>query len=447
MKQSGNVNGNDRFYFAGEVKFSSCEEGWLVISVHSGNWIVIRTELQKRILEKFIEGHTVGEIIPLITNADEMNQLKALLGAIFARQFASTTEVPEIHYLEGYKMLNCYLTNACNLRCEHCFMHAGRKLQGELTTNEWKKVLKEFHDEGGECVTFSGGEPLMRTDFDEIVKYSAQLGLSVTILSNGILWTKGKIELLAPYIKEIQISLDGVDEQSNAMVRGNGYFNKTLDSVILFANQGVRTSVATTFTFQNLQENTKELYRQMVNRIKERCNNPVFFKLSKKILRGRQTDYTEIENKEYFNRIVEIENNLDPHAKYNNFMEGHTENLVEKNCGFGGISVGADGEVYFCNRISEVDSYGNVKDMPLKKFMNMGRELHQKTSVDMLTPCKDCHLRYICSGGCRIDDCNFQGRLIGHEGELKQINCSLENRQRIERKMIDSFNFYYKFDI
>ena len=50
MKQSGNVNGNDRFYFAGEVKFSSCEEGWLVISVHSGNWIVIRTELQKRIL-------------------------------------------------------------------------------------------------------------------------------------------------------------------------------------------------------------------------------------------------------------------------------------------------------------------------------------------------------------------------------------------------------------
>ena len=69
-----------------------------------------------------------------------------------------------------------------------------------------------------------------------------------------------KIELLAPYIKEIQISLDGVDEQSNAMVRGNGYFNKTLDSVILFANQGVRTSVATTFTFQNLQELNRRVY-------------------------------------------------------------------------------------------------------------------------------------------------------------------------------------------
>lgn len=447
MKQSGNVNSNDRFYFAGDIKFSPHEEGWLVISVHSGNWIVIQTELQKRILEKFIEGHTVGEVIPLITNADEMNQLKALLGAIFARQFASTTEVPKIHYLEGYKMLNCYLTNACNLRCEHCFMHAGQKLQRELTTNEWKRVLKEFHDEGGECVTFSGGEPLMRTDFDEIVKHSAQLGLSVTILSNGILWTKDKIESLAPYIKEIQISVDGVDEQSNALVRGSGYFNKTLESIILFANHGVRTSVATTFTFQNLQENTKDHYRQMVNRIKEQCNNPVFFKLSKKILRGRQTNYTEIENKEYFNRIVEIENSLDPHAKYNNFMEGHTENLVEKNCGFGGISIGADGEVYFCNRISEVDSYGNVKETPLKMFMNIGGELHLKTSVDMLTPCKDCHLRYICCGGCRIDDCNFQGRLIGYQGELEQINCNIENKQRIERKMIDSFNFYYKFDI
>lgn len=447
MKQSGNINSCDRFYFAGEIKFSSYEEGWLVISVHSGNWIVIRTELQKKILEEFVKGYTVGEIIPLITNADEMNQLKDLLGAIFARQFASTTESPNIQYLEGYKMLNCYLTNACNLRCKHCFMHSGQKLQSELTTDEWKRVLKEFHDEGGECVTFSGGEPLMRIDFDEIIKYSAQLGLSVTILSNGILWTEDKIKSLAPYIKEVQISVDGVDEQSNAMVRGGGYFNKILESVISFANQGVRTSVATTFTFQNLQENTKELYLQMVNQIKEQCSNPVFFKLSKKILRGRQTDYTEMENKEYFNRIVEIENSLDPYAKYNNFMEGHTENLIEKNCGFGGISVGADGKVYFCNRISEVDSYGNVKEIPLKVFMNMGRELHQKTSVDMLIPCKDCHLRYICSGGCRIDDCNFHGRLIGHQGELEQINCTMENRQRIERKMIDSFNFYYKFNV
>lgn len=446
MEKSGSVNSNDRFYFAGDVSYRKCDEGWLAISIQSANWIVLRSDFQKVILDQFIQGHTVGEAYQLVDTGAKLKEFQNILAVIFERKFASTEGIPQIHYLQGFKMLNCYLTNACNLRCAHCFMKSGQKLRNELSLEDWKRILNEFHQEGGEAVTFTGGEPLMNPNFEEIVKFASSQGLSVTVLSNGILWNKEKIQSLSKCIDEVQISIDGVDETTNAVVRGEGHFDKVVNTVVGFANNGVRTSVATTFTFQNLQSNIGKRYCDFVERIKSLCQNPVFFKLSKKVLNGRKTYYTEDENKEYFYRIGEIEKQLDPNSSLSNFIEGHTPNLVERNCGFGGISIGSDGEIYFCNRISEVETYGNVHSSPLKPYMELGYKIHLQTSVEHLSPCKDCDLRYICCGGCRIDECSFQGKLKDHEGSLFQTKCTEESKRLLERKMIDSFLYHITFD-
>lgn len=445
MQQSGSVNSNDRFFFPKEISFLPFKEKRVAVSVNTANWIVLKTEFQQLLLQHLLKGETVGEVCSLITSEEQFDEFRQLLAAITAREFARTDHEPETEQLEGYKMLNCYLTNACNLCCEHCFMKSGVKLKAELPSTEWLRILKEFRDAGGESVTFSGGEPLMNRDFPDIVKYANELGLNVTVLSNGILWSQDMIESLSPCITEIQISIDGVDEESNSIVRGKGHFDKVTDAVVAFANKGVRTSVATTFTLQNLQDNTGERYKQMVEDIKSRCEHPVFFKLSKKVLQGRNTHYSDEENRQFYDQIMEIERCVDENAQFNNFMEGHTPNLLARNCGFGGISIGADGEVYFCNRISEVESYGNIIGNPLDAFMKIGHELHLATSVDNLTPCKDCPLRYICSGGCRIDECNFEGKLKAFEGDLIQVKCTEEYKERLLRKMVESYNFYYCF--
>ena len=118
---------------------------------------------------------------------------------------------------------------------------------------------------------------------------------------------------------------------------------------------------------------------------------------------------------------------------------------MSRNCGYGGISIGADGEVYYCNRLSEVESYGNIKGKSIRPFIEQGKLLHNITSVDNLHPCQACHLRYICCGGCRIEDCNFNGKLIGYQGPMLQIKCSQEFISQLERKMIDSYLYYYQF--
>ena len=82
---------------------------------------------------------------------------------------------------------------------------------------------------------------------------------------------------------------------------------------------------------------------------------------------------------------------------------------------------------------------------PIRPFIEQGKLLYNITSVDNLHPCQACHLRYICCGGCRIEDCIFNGKLIGYQGPMLQIKCSQEFISQLERKMIDSYLYYYQF--
>ncbi|MDR0972736.1 MAG: radical SAM protein [Prevotellaceae bacterium] len=446
MERSGELYFDDVLLFADTVVVEQmAEDVWLVISVETANWIVLYTPFQRVLLENLIEGKSVGTVSQMIETGDEMGQLQALLSALTAREFAVLHHKPNPQYAEGYKMLNLYVTNACNLRCKHCFMWSGVKLKEELRIEDWLRILTDFKNNGGEYVTFSGGEPLMNKDFPSLVRHVAKLGLQATILSNGLLWTDVLIDELADSISEIQFSIDGVDEESNAKLRGEDHFDKVVDSVIRFANKGVRVSVATTFTFDNLQDDISERYQQLIDEIKSRTAYPVFFKLSKKVLSGRDVQYTAEENARFSEKINAIERSIDENASYQNFMEGHHPNFVMRNCGFGGISVGADGKVYFCNRISEVEDYGNIREQSFASFIQRAKEIHEQTAVEHVEPCAHCELRYICGGGCRIDDFDFAGKLKNKGTIIHQTSCTPEKKRRLMQKMVDSFTYYYQF--
>lgn len=426
---NGELNYDDILHFPNEIVVEKINNFYLIIAVQTANWIVLYNARQMDFLNMLRSGKCVGDIIETVDSEEAMGDLKIVLAAIFARRFAGVNAEVTKEYLEGYKMLNIYITNACNLKCKHCFMLSGNKLENELTLGDWMKVLTSFKENGGEFVTFSGGEPLMFKNFPQIISHAHDLGLKSTVLSNGLLWSDKLIHELAPFIDEIQFSLDGVDEETNSMVRGSGHFEKVVDTIVKFANAGVKTSVATTFTYDNLNENTQTRYKNLVDLIKEKTSGKdVFFKLSKKLLPGRDVHFTAEENEKYSAIIKDIEKHVDENADYENFLAGHTANLVAINCGLGGISVSSDGNVYFCNRINEMESFGNVTEKPMSFFMGKGKEIHLATSVDNVIPCKDCELRYICDGGCRIDDFDFAGKIQSSALPYHQISCNDEKR-------------------
>lgn len=444
---NGELDYDDILHFPQEIVVEKVNDFYLVIAVQTANWIVLYNSRQIDFLNMLRSGKCVGDVIETVDSEDAMGDLKIVLAAIFARKFAGVNGEVTKEYLEGYKMLNIYITNACNLKCKHCFMLSGKKLENELTLEDWMKVLTSFKENGGEFVTFSGGEPLMFKNFPQIISHAHDLGLKSTVLSNGLLWSDKLIHELAPFIDEIQFSLDGVDEETNSVVRGSGHFEKVVDTIVKFANVGVKTSVATTFIYDNLNESTQTRYKNLVDLIKEKTSGKdVFFKLSKKLLPGRDVHFTAEENEKYSAIIKDIEKHVDENADYENFLAGHTANLVAINCGLGGISVSSDGNVYFCNRINEMESFGNVTEKSMSFFMEKGKEIHLATSVEKVIPCKDCELRYICDGGCRIDDFDFAGKIQSSVLPYHQISCNDEKKNKLKRRMIDSFNYFYKFD-
>ena len=441
-QQSCEISLGDTLLFPSDIQYIPYSGVILAVAVETANWLVLKDEHVMEFLEALREGKTVGEVLSQINGGDERNVFLKLLSAIMARQFAGLDKVPNPVFVQGYKMLNIYLTNSCNLFCTHCFMKAGKRLDHELQTEDWIRVLNEFADVGGTSITITGGEPLMFPGFKTVLEASKQRNLQTTVLTNGILWTDELIDQLSPLMAEVQISIDGVDDASNAKVRTAGVFDRLIDHVIRFSKNGLRVSVATTFTEDNID--SADRYVELVNRIKEATNKQVFFKLTKKLLPGRTTNYSAEENRIYDARIRKIEDLVDANAKYEAFMDGHTPNLVAINCGFGGVSIAADGNVYYCNRVLEIPSQGNVREQQLAYFLKKGEEAHLATSVDFAEPCKGCALRYICGGGCSIDEFDFKGQNWESDQILHQTKCNGLNDYLL-KMMVESYEKRYSF--
>ena len=73
------------------------------------------------------------------------------------------------HGLDAPICLTWELTYACNLQCVHCLSSSGRRDPRELTTAGAKRVLDELRDLQVFYINIGGGEPMVRSDFFELV--------------------------------------------------------------------------------------------------------------------------------------------------------------------------------------------------------------------------------------------------------------------------------------
>ncbi len=114
------------------------------------------------------------------------------------------------------------LTPACNLSCVMCYVRE-KKPQKELTTEEWKKIIFEAKEAGLLFVLFTGGEIFLRKDFQEIYEYTYDLGIRISLFTNGSLIND---QIIAYLLKRkpdlIAITMYGVTSEQYKEVTGCG---------------------------------------------------------------------------------------------------------------------------------------------------------------------------------------------------------------------------------
>ena len=147
-----------------------------------------------------------------------------------------------------------YVTNRCNLRCNHCFYWDFlNKKTDELSINEIGKIVNSL--EHAISLSLTGGEPFLRKDLSEIINSFVlkRKVKEIGITSNGFL-TDEILSFCERYCSKhmniplsIQISLDGMEETHDSIRKVKGSFKRafsTLDELMKLAKFNVALSVS-----------------------------------------------------------------------------------------------------------------------------------------------------------------------------------------------------------
>ncbi len=147
------------------------------------------------------------------------------------------------------------LTLACNMECLHCGSYAGCPRQDEMSTERALKLVDELVELGLERITLSGGEPLMRKDWDQIARRFIEKNVQVGMISNG--WfvrenirkmtSLGKWDIVA-------MSLDGLRMTHDAFRRKIGSYDRIISSFKALKSAGFKTACITCVSHYNIGE-------------------------------------------------------------------------------------------------------------------------------------------------------------------------------------------------
>lgn len=117
----------------------------------------------------------------------------------------------------------CELTHRCPLQCPYCSNpELLEKAAGELDTEQWQDVLKQAVQMGILQVHFSGGEPAVRKDLENLVKTAEDLGLYSNLITSAASLDEERMQNLARLgLKHVQISIQDSEEENANFISGN----------------------------------------------------------------------------------------------------------------------------------------------------------------------------------------------------------------------------------
>lgn len=150
------------------------------------------------------------------------------------------------------------ITHRCNAACRHCYSDSSpdASRDGELSTEESIRVIDQLAEAGVLVLAFSGGEPILRRDWMDLVAHAAGKGLSVNLGTNGSSVTRRTARAIKSLgVRSITVSIDSHD----ALVHDDfrqlpGLFDKAVNAVRLLVDQGIRVVVGYTPTKVNWKD-------------------------------------------------------------------------------------------------------------------------------------------------------------------------------------------------
>lgn len=150
------------------------------------------------------------------------------------------------------------MTQRCNEYCAHCGSCCGDVISEDLPKEVIFSVLEEVKEnfdlrELLLCIT--GGEPLLRKDFFEIMQYAKDLGFRWGMTSNGTLIDDDVAKKLEQSgMRSVSISIDGLEATHDTFRGVKGAYKKSMQAIQALIPHNYIVQVTTVVTHQNIHE-------------------------------------------------------------------------------------------------------------------------------------------------------------------------------------------------
>lgn len=374
---------------------------------------------------------------------DERDYLDSLLNQ------GIISEIPEPEAIGGEQKYKKYdsrfirkvhwsITGKCNYKCRHCLISAPHAKLGELSHDDCIKIIHELASCGIRQVSVTGGEPLARKDFYELVDEMSRNGIVMTdLFSNGKLVNDELLDKLEQhgFRTRIHISFDGVGWHD--WLRGIPGAEKTaLDAFALCRERGFATMAGMCIHRNNMhtfRETIRLLGKLGVSHVKAGGINPI----------GEwqgMPDTLTLSSEELYDTFYEymcqfFEEGMPVALSLSNFFACGKDSVeyripfckYEEGCDCADKSVCAyarnvlfispEGFALPCMPLADTNfgkKFPNILEVPLKKILTDSYymekiDMRMKDYLEHNPECKNCGYVNRCGAGCRA-------RAIGADG-------------------------------
>ncbi|MEY1661718.1 pyrroloquinoline quinone biosynthesis protein PqqE [Isoalcanivorax beigongshangi] len=302
------------------------------------------------------------------------------------------------------------LTYKCPLQCPYCANPVQLEGGAELSTDQWRDVLRQARGLGAAQLGFSGGEPLTRPDLEQLVACARELGYYTNLITSGMGLTERRVQTLADAgLDHIQISFQDAEAAASAYLAGTGKaFEHKLEMARVVKAAGFPMVLNVVIHRHNIDR---------IGDILQMCLD-------------LDADYVELASCQYYGWAQLNRQGLMPTLEQVRAAERTTEAFRQKiaeqgrKCrllfvvpdyyeerpkpcmgGWGSIflTVTPDGTALPCHSARELPiSFPNVRDTPLRDIWYRSGGFNQFRGDDwMPAPCRSCDERHQDFGGCR----------------------------------------------
>ena len=319
---------------------------------------------------------------------------------------------PPEGYLAGPLALHLEVIGACNLTCTHCFASPLPRNQNPLALSDIDQLCRDLAAHGCMRLGLTGGEPLMRKDFFDIVDCATGHGLHPCLTTNGL--------MIDEYIADefgkrdfvwLNVSLDGATHESNDHVRGEGTFDRVMERLEILRDRA-RFTLAFTLTSHNAGEieACAELARDVgAHTAVFRPLYPTGSALQNMELMPTFKQYTRALSK--LGEAMSPDANLHAIDPFSPQLRSESRAKVFANNGCGAAnlvaSVSVQGDVSPCSFLGTGYNAGNIRDQSFSEIWNAGhsfQEIRSMSGQEENNGTQQCF-----AGGCRARSLSFNG--------------------------------------